>query len=94
MMRGGQEPRSPATDIPTTRLFSVRSEFLEMPGLRLTICQAARLWGLEGTLTEDVLARLEGAGFLERDQIDRICAALEATETADDGRKTAGEWRT
>jgi integrase len=30
-------------------------------------------------------------GFLERDQIDRICAALEATETADDGRKTAGE---
>ena len=30
-------------------------------------------------------------GFLERDQIDRICAALEATETADDGRKKAGE---
>jgi len=30
-------------------------------------------------------------GFLERAQIDRICAALEATEAADDGRKTAGE---
>jgi hypothetical protein len=30
-------------------------------------------------------------GFLEQDQIDRICVALEATETADDGRKTAGE---
>lgn len=30
-------------------------------------------------------------GFLERDQIDRICAALEATETAEDGRKKAGE---
>jgi integrase len=30
-------------------------------------------------------------GFLERDQIDTICSALEATETADDGRKTAGE---
>jgi integrase len=30
-------------------------------------------------------------GFLERDQIERICAALEATETADDGRKKAGE---
>lgn len=30
-------------------------------------------------------------GFLEREQIDRICAALEATETADDGRKKAGE---
>ena len=30
-------------------------------------------------------------GFLERDQIERICKALEATETSDDGRKTAGE---
>jgi integrase len=30
-------------------------------------------------------------GFLERVQIDRICAALEATATADDGRKVAKE---
>ena len=30
-------------------------------------------------------------GFLERDQIERICAALEATETADDGRKKTRE---
>lgn len=30
-------------------------------------------------------------GFLERDQIHRICSALETTETADDGRKKAGE---
>ena len=30
-------------------------------------------------------------GFLDRDQMDRICAALEATETAKDGRKKAGE---
>ena len=29
-------------------------------------------------------------GFLDRDQIDRICAALEATETAKDPRKRAG----
>jgi integrase len=29
-------------------------------------------------------------GFLDRDQIDRICAALEATETAKDERKRAG----
>jgi integrase len=29
-------------------------------------------------------------GFLDRDQIDRICAALEATETANDERKRAG----
>lgn len=30
-------------------------------------------------------------GFLERGQIDRICAALEAAGTGDDGRKKAGE---
>lgn len=30
-------------------------------------------------------------GFLDRDQIDRICAALEATETAKDVRNRAGE---
>jgi integrase len=30
-------------------------------------------------------------GFLDRDHIDRICAALKANETADDGRKKAGE---
>jgi integrase len=30
-------------------------------------------------------------GFLDRDQIDRICAALEATDTAKDQRKRAGE---
>jgi integrase len=30
-------------------------------------------------------------GFLEQHQVDRICAALEATEAADDGRKKSGE---
>jgi integrase len=29
--------------------------------------------------------------FRDRDQIERICAALKATETAEDGRKKAGE---
>jgi integrase len=32
-----------------------------------------------------------GKGFLERDQVARICAALEATETAADARTKAGE---
>jgi len=53
-------------EIPSTLLVRVRSEFLEMPGLRLTIRQAARLWGLEGAVSERVLARLEDAGFLLR----------------------------
>lgn len=59
MIAGGQE-------IPPTLLVRVRSEFLEMPGLRLTIRQAARLWGLEGAISARVLARLEDAGFLLR----------------------------
>ena len=29
-------------------------------------------------------------GFLERDQIDKVCATLEATEDGDDGRRVAG----
>jgi integrase len=44
--------------------------------------------------TDDLIADYERntrRGFLDRDQIDRICAALEATETAKDQRKRAGE---
>ena len=31
----------------------VRSEFIEMPGLRLTLPQAARLWGLDPPACEN-----------------------------------------
>jgi hypothetical protein len=42
----------------------VRAEYLEMPGLRLTLAQAARFWSLDrGTCTQ-VLAKLVQAGFL------------------------------
>ena len=44
----------------------VRSEFLEMPGLRLTSNQAARLWALDRTTSERVLDGLVDAGFLGR----------------------------
>lgn len=42
----------------------VRGEFNEMPGLRLTPKQAARLWGLDQTMCEEVLSRLVAASFL------------------------------
>jgi hypothetical protein len=45
----------------------LRAEFLEMPGLRLTIAQAQRLCGLEGTLCRLVLESLVDAKFLNRD---------------------------
>jgi hypothetical protein len=42
----------------------VRSEFLEMPGLRLTTAQAARMWGLEPQACRAVIDCLIGAAFL------------------------------
>ena len=44
----------------------VRGEFLEMPGLRLTPEQAARLWATDRVTSEHVLDRLASAGFLAR----------------------------
>jgi hypothetical protein len=44
----------------------VRHEFLEMPGLRLTTRQAARLWGLEDAVCEQVIDVLVQAAFLCR----------------------------
>jgi hypothetical protein len=44
----------------------VRGEFLEMPGLRLTIPQAARLWGLDRQSCEAVVDVLIRSEFLQR----------------------------
>jgi hypothetical protein len=42
----------------------IRGEFNEMPGLRLTPKQAARLWGLDPTACDEVLDRLVATSFL------------------------------
>jgi hypothetical protein len=42
----------------------IRSEFLEMPGLQLTLAQAARLWGLEPRACRDVIEALVDSAFL------------------------------
>ena len=44
----------------------VRNEFLEMPGLSLTVGQAARLWGLEPSACERVIELLVQSAFLRR----------------------------
>ena len=44
----------------------VRAEFLEMPGLTLTVAQAARLWSFEAAFCAAVLGALEEAQFLVR----------------------------
>jgi hypothetical protein len=45
---------------------SVRGEFLELPGLRLTIAQAGRLWNVDPLHGRDVLDALVEAAFLRR----------------------------
>jgi hypothetical protein len=42
----------------------IQSEFLEMPGLQLTLAQAARLWGLEPRTCHDVIEALVESAFL------------------------------
>jgi hypothetical protein len=43
----------------------VRAEFVEMPGLELTLPQAVRLWGLGADDCRSVLDSLTDAGFLK-----------------------------
>ena len=45
----------------------VRAEYCEMPGLRLTLSQAARLFGLTIKESERVLSLLVDRGFVARD---------------------------
>jgi hypothetical protein len=42
----------------------IRAEFLEMPGLRLTVAQASRLWGLDEGACRHVIEVLVGSSFL------------------------------
>jgi hypothetical protein len=42
----------------------IRAEFLEMPGLRLTLTQASRLWGLDEGACSQVINVLVGSSFL------------------------------
>jgi hypothetical protein len=42
----------------------VRGEFNEMPGLQLTMAQAAKLWGMEQSACRAVIEALVDASFL------------------------------
>ena len=57
---------SPSLNLHVDLLRRVRSEFVEMPGLRLRIDQAQRLWNLDRTVCESVLRSLVDAKFLGR----------------------------
>ncbi len=55
-------------DIPNTITSSVaqriRGEYTEMPGLTLTVRQAARLWGLDVPQSQHLLSQLVESRFL------------------------------
>jgi hypothetical protein len=47
-------------------LRQMHREFLEMPGLRLTLAQAQRLWAIDCSSCADALAHLVDSKFLAR----------------------------
>lgn len=63
------ELRSPAArDLAFAILLNrVRGEFNEMPGMRLSLEQAMRLWAMDRHTCVSVLGCLTGARFLEHD---------------------------
>jgi len=42
----------------------VHGEFMEMPGMRLTLAQACRLWNVDAATSQDVLNQLVDEQFL------------------------------
>lgn len=60
---GGSAERHPANERLVRR---IRAEFLEMPGLSLTIEQAQRLWSLDPDTCEALLKSLINSRFLRR----------------------------
>jgi hypothetical protein len=46
----------------------IQGEYIEMPGLRLTIAQAQRLWGLDRAECDAVVGALVDAKFLIRNR--------------------------
>lgn len=55
----------------------IRAEFSEMPGMRLTIEQTRRLWGLTPDEANEIVERLMKSGFLVRATDGRYCRRLD-----------------
>ena len=53
----------------------IRGEFREMPGMRLKLEQAMRLWSLDHATCQQALDDLVGEGFLQRDDTGRYARA-------------------
>ena len=60
----GVDRRKPSDPRVSSDVARIRSEYLEMPGLVLTLPQAARLWGLSVSRSALLLSMLVETGFL------------------------------
>jgi len=56
----------PVSQVDDEALVRMRAEFIEMPGLRLTVRQAQRLMGLEPCACEQAIESLLAVKFLRR----------------------------
>jgi hypothetical protein len=59
----------------------ITAEYLEQPGLRLTIPQASRLWGLPRSTCSRLLEKLIDRGFLKRTSEGAYCRRDVCTPT-------------
>ena len=57
-------PARPAPTLTRGLLLRIRGEYLEMPGLRLTLAQATRLFSLDALTCDVALRTLVEDGFL------------------------------
>ena len=69
---------TPHTRVSNALLERIRGEYREMPGLRLTLPQACRLWQLDAETCEAVLHLLIAERFLSRTPANAFIA-LSAT---------------
>jgi hypothetical protein len=60
------ESKTHTTGTMEQMLRRIQCEFLEMPGLRLTLAQAERLWNLDALVCESLLSALIDVQFLGR----------------------------
>jgi hypothetical protein len=70
-----------AVPIDTVLCNRILAEYREMPGLRLSARQAARLWGLDVDFCEDLLDRLVASGHLARSARGDYCVRADAEWT-------------
>ena len=66
MKDNATQPTDRRDDTFASAVARVKAEFLEMPGLTLTVAQASRLWAFDAGFCVSVLSALEEAHFLVR----------------------------